>query len=157
SRRPLGVLLASVGFVLLIVCTNVASLQLARSSARAREMAVRKALGASRPRLVRQLLIESLALALAGGVVGVLMATTAVPLASRVTAGALPRLEEARVDGALLLFALLLGGATALAFGVIPALHASRGDLQEGLRQGGRGSSDGLVRRRLRVLFVGEV
>jgi putative ABC transport system permease protein len=157
SRQPLAILLAAVGFVLLIVCTNVASLQLARGSARVREMAVRKALGASRARLVRQLLIESVALSLAGGVLGVLLALATVPLAQQVTAGTLPRLEETRIDGTVLLFSLALCGLTGVAFGVVPALHASRTDVQSGLRQGGRGSSDGAARRRLRVLFVGEV
>ena len=157
SRPPLALLLAAVAFVLLIVCTNVASLQLARGSARVREMAVRKALGASRVRLVRQLLVESLALSLVGGALGLLLALAAVPLAQQITAGTLPRLEETRVDGTVLLFSLALCGLTAVAFGVVPALHASRGDLQTGLRQGGRGSSDGAARSRLRVLFVGEV
>jgi putative ABC transport system permease protein len=157
ARQPLALLLAAVAFVLLIVCTNVASLQLARGSARVREMAVRKALGASRVRLVRQLLVESLALSLVGGVLGLLVALAAVPLAQQVTAGTLPRLEETRIDGTVLLFSLALCALTAVAFGVVPALHASRGDLQAGLRQGGRGSSDGAARSRLRVLFVGEV
>lgn len=157
ARQPLGILLAAVGFVLLIGCTNVASLQLARGSTRVGEMAVRKALGASRARLVGQLLVESLALSLAGGVLGVLLAMAAVPVMQHATTGALPRLEETRMDGSVLLFSLLLCGVSALAFGVVPALHASRGDLQTGLRQGGRGSSDGAARRRLRVLFVGEV
>ena len=150
SRPPLALLLAAVAFVLLIVCTNVASLQLARGSARVREMAVRKALGASRVRLVRQLLVESLALSLVGGALGLLLALAAVPLAQQITAGTLPRLEETRVDGTVLLFSLALCGLTAVAFGVVPALHASRGDLQTGLRQGGRGSSDGAARSRLR-------
>ena len=81
----------------------------------------------------------------------------AVPLAQQVTAGTLPRLEETRIDGTVLLFSLALCGLTARRLRVVPALHASRGDLQTGLRQGGRGSSDGAARRRLRVLFVGEV
>ncbi|HEV7498562.1 MAG TPA: FtsX-like permease family protein, partial [Vicinamibacteria bacterium] len=92
-----------------------------------------------------------------GGVLGVLLAMATVPLTQQATAGTLPRLEETRIDGTVLLFALALCALTAVAFGVVPALHASRGDLQTGLRQGGRGSSDGAARGRLRVLFVGEV
>ncbi len=156
SRRPLMVLLAAVGFVLLIVCANVASLQLARASSRAREMAVRKALGASRSRLVRQLLIESLGLSLLGGALGVLVALWVSPLVQRVSASALPRLEEARVNGPVLLFALGVCCATAIAFGLAPALYASRGHLRSDLGQGARGSSDGAARTRLRVLFVAE-
>ena len=156
SRPSLLVLLAAVGFVLLIACANVASLQLARASARVGEMAVRKALGASRSRLVRQLLIESLGLSVLGGALGVGLTVWTVRLAQGITTSALPRLEQTRVDGTVLLFSLGLCAATALAFGVVPALHASRGDLQGGLRHGGRGSSDGAARKRLRGLFVAE-
>ncbi len=157
SRQPLGILLAAVGSVLLIVCTNVASLQLARGSARVREMAVRKALGATGSRLVGQLLVESFTLSLVGCALGVLLTMATVPLVQSVTAGTLPRVEEMHVDGPVLLFSLALGCATALAFGVAPALHAARSDPQRGLGEGGRASSDGAARRRLRVLFVGEV
>lgn len=156
SRASLRVLAAAVGFVLLIACVNVASLQLARASSRAGEIAVRKALGASRSRLVRQLLIESLGLSLLGGGLGVALAGGAVRLARGVAAGALPRLEQARVDGTVLLFSLGLCAATALAFGVVPALHSSGGDLRSGLGRGGRGASDGAARKRLRGLFVAE-
>jgi putative ABC transport system permease protein len=156
SRRPLFVLLGAVGFVLLIACANVASLQLAGASARLREMAVRRAMGAPRSGLVRQMLIESLLLSLLGGALGVLLASWAVPLAQRVAAGSAPRLEQSRVDGVVLLFSLGLCCATGLAFGIVPALHASRGDLQDALRDGGRGSTDGAARRRLRALFVAE-
>src|SRR5262249_29222326 len=123
---------------------------------RAREIAVRKALGATRARLVGQLLVESLVLAAAGGALGLGLAQLGVPVVQRLGAGTLPRLEDARVGGALVGFALALCGLTAVVFGSVPALHASRDELVDVLRQGGRGASDGSARRHLRLLFVAE-
>jgi putative ABC transport system permease protein len=157
-RPSLFVLLAAVGFVLLIACANVANLLLARATAREREIAIRKALGASRTRLVRQLLSESLCLSLAGGVLGVLICAALMPTLRAISPGAVPRLTEARVDGGVLLFSLLLCIATGIVFGLVPSLQAARGETQSSLRDGGRGSSEGRSRGRLRAsLVVAEV
>ena len=157
-RPSLLVLLAAVGFVLLIACANVANLLLARATAREREIAVRKALGASRMRLVRQLLSESLLLSFAGGIVGVLLCIVLVPTLRRLSPGAVPRLTETTVDAGVLFFSLALCLVTGIVFGLVPSLQAARKELQSSLKEGGRGSSEGGSRGRLRAgLVVAEV
>ena len=153
-RASLLVLLAAVGFVLLIACANVANLLLARSTAREREVSIRKALGASRGRLIRQLLSESLLLAIGGGFLGVWLAAGLMPALRRLSPGAVPRLAEAHVSLGVLLFSLLLCSVTGVLFGLVPSLQASGKDLQESLREGSRGSSAGGKRGRFRAVLV---
>jgi putative ABC transport system permease protein len=157
-RPSLLVLLAAVGFVLLIACANVANLLLARATAREREIAVRKALGASGGRLVRQLLSESILLSVCGGVLGVLLAAALMPALRSISPGAVPRLGEAKIDGLVLIFSLLLCVITGIIFGLVPALQSSKKDLHEILKEGGRGSSEGGSRGHFRALLVvGEI
>jgi putative ABC transport system permease protein len=157
-RPSLLVLLAAVGVVLLIACANVANLLLARATAREREIAVRKALGASAGRLVRQLLSESILLSVCGGVLGVLLAAALMPALRSISPGAVPRLGEAKIDGVVMIFSLLLCMMTGIAFGLVPALETSKKDLHEILKEGGRGSSEGGGRGRFRALLVvGEI
>jgi predicted permease len=146
------VLLAAVGFLLLIACANVANLLLARSMRRSREFAVRIALGAGRLRLVRQLLTESLLLASLGGTLGFLLASGATRAVVRTLPGALPRAEEISLDGRVLLFTLALSVISAIVFGLAPALGTSRVNVQQILRESGRGLSGG--RRNLQRIFV---
>jgi putative ABC transport system permease protein len=156
-ERALLVLFAAVGVVLLIACANVASLLLARAIGRQREIAVRAALGASWGRIVRQLLTESLLLAAVGGTAGLLLATWGVDLLKALSPADLPRMQDVRLDGRVLMFTLLVSLLTGLLFGLIPALRAARADLNEALKEGGRGG-EGLRRNRLRsALVVAEV
>jgi predicted permease len=137
-----------VGLVLVIACVNVANLLLGLTAARSREIAVRRALGAARGRLVRQLITESMVLASLGGVFGILLAMYLVRVLPRLTDD-LPRLTEITLDGRVLVFALLATAVTAVLFGLAPALQSSRGDLNEVLKEGGRG---GIGARQGRIL-----
>jgi putative ABC transport system permease protein len=152
-RRSMLVLLAAVGFVLLIACANVANLLLARAAARQREMAIRAALGASRGRVIRQLLTESLLLAALGGCVGVLLAYWGTDLIRANTALDLPRLNETRLDATVLGFTCLVSLGAGLIFGLAPAWQASKIALSETLKAGGR-SASGSGRQRLRSALV---
>ena len=142
-RRVLLVVFAAVGFLLLIACVNIANLLLSRATARAREMAVRSALGASRGVLIRQLLTESVILAVVAGIVGVIIAGWATMLLVRFTpeSAMLPRTAEIGVDGRVLAATAVLTLITGIAFGLAPAIAASRPNLQTGLKSGSRGAS----------------
>jgi putative ABC transport system permease protein len=148
TRRALYVLLASVCCVLLIACANVASLMLARTAARRREIAVRVAIGAARRRIVRQVLTESLVLTAFGGVAGVLLAWWSVPVIRQWLPDTLPRVNEATVNAPVLLFSLGLCAVTGLIFATLPALSGSRADVVEWLKEGARGSSGAAARWR---------
>jgi predicted permease len=155
-RPSLLVLMAAVGFVLLIACVNVANLSLARSTGRTHEFAIRTALGAGQGRMVRQLLTESFLLALAGGGLGLLLASWGLQGALKALPQALPRAEEVHLDGRVLLFTLAASVLAGILFGLAPALKTSRADLQETLKEGGRGLS-GARHRAQRVFVVVEM
>ena len=151
-RTPLFVLLATVGLILLIACANVANLMLARTAAREREIAIRSALGAARRRLFGQLAVESLVLAIAGGLSGLLLAMWMTDLVPTLLASRLPRAEAVRIDGVVLLIALAVTIGTSVLFGIAPALQA-RGSVTA-LREGGRGVAGGARQRKLRSGIV---
>jgi predicted permease len=157
-RRPLLVLLGSVALVLLIACANVANLLLARAAGRAKEVAIRTALGANRQRLIRQLLTESLLLGLLGGAAGLLVARVSLSVVRTMNPGNIPRLDEIGVNGTVLAFTFGLSLATGVLFGMAPAWRVVRQDPNASLKAGGRGgqSEGGLYMRRhhLRGLLV---
>jgi predicted permease len=155
--RPfLIVLLAGVGFLLLIACANVANLLLARSAGRAREFAVRAAIGAGQARILRQLVTESAVLAAFGGTLGFLLASVALRAAVRTLPAAVPRLDEVALDSRVLLFTLAASALSAIVSGLAPALQGSKVDLVEILKEGGRGVI-GSRHRLQRMLVAAEV
>ena len=154
-RPALLVLLGAVTLVLLIACVNVANLLLAQGWARSREIALRRTLGASLPRLTRQFLAESLLLAVAGGTLGVLLAVWGLDLLLRLAPSDLPRLETVRVDVGVLTVAIAVTMSVALVFGLLPTLQARRIDLHAALQgAGNRGATGGVGSRRIRDLLV---
>ena len=148
------VLLGAVGCVLLIACVNVANLLLARGATRGRELAIRTALGAGRTRLVRQLLIESSLLAIAGGLAGLWLASAAVRVLSASTLPGIPRLEEIRIDATVLTFTTVLSLAAGLIFGLVPAWKMSRMDPNESLKEGGLGLAGSVRLHRARGILI---
>jgi predicted permease len=151
-RGILLVLLGAVGFVLLIACANVANLLLARSTGRAREFAIRSALGASPVRVIRQLLTESVMLGILGGAIGLLLAKWGTRAMLAALPEALPRAEEIGLDSHVLLFTVTISVLTGIVFGLVPAIKTLLPDMHETLKEGGRGSSG--ARHRTQSVFV---
>jgi putative ABC transport system permease protein len=156
-RPALLTLLAAVGVVVLIACANVANLLLVRAFVRAKEIAIRTALGAARRRLVLQMLVESLVISFTGGALGLLLAYLAIAPIQTLGAGSIPRVEDIAVDGRVLLFSFLLSLATGVLFGLAPAWHAGRSAVADVLKEGGRSSTTASGRRVRGALLVVEV
>ena len=157
-RPMLLVLLGAVSLIVFIVALNIANLLLARASGRQQEIAVRSALGASRQRIVSQMLTESVLLSFVGGIVGIATAYGTLDFVLHFVPSSVPRLTEVKIDWVVLLFALFLSLLAGLLFGLAPALHSSRSALFRGLREGGRGSGYSIKTGRLRdALIVSEL
>ena len=157
ARQSLKVIFTAVAFMLLIACANVANLMLARATTRRREIALRLALGASRWRIIRQLITESLILALLGGAFGILLATWAVNLFSKFSTGELARMDEISIDGRVLAFTFLITLLVGIVSGLLPALQNSHFALNEALKEGSRISSAGSGGRLRRSLVAAEI
>ncbi|HKQ60242.1 MAG TPA: ABC transporter permease [Candidatus Polarisedimenticolaceae bacterium] len=155
-QTSLWVLVVAVGFVLLIACANVAGLMLARAASRERETAIRLAMGAGRGRLLRQFLTESVLLALAGGLLGLAAMPGVLGALVRVSATALPRAVDTRLNWPMLGFTTLISLGTGIAFGLLPALRAARGVRYVALKEGGRGHTGAERQRSLRLLVAAE-
>ncbi len=157
-RGALMILLGAVAVVLLIACANLTTMLLARAGTREREFAIRLALGAGRAQLVRQMLSESLLLAVTGGLAGVLLATWGLDLLRSIGAQTVPRIGEVNLDLRVLLVTLTVSVITGVIFGLVPALATGKPELTEALKEGGRGSTSGVRRNRLRnALVIAEV
>jgi putative ABC transport system permease protein len=154
SRTPLFILFGAVGFVLLIACANVANLLLVRAAARQKEIALRTALGASRFRIVRQMITESLLLAIIGGALGALLAAWGVKLLVSLSEGSIPVTANVKIDTTVLAFTLLISIVTGLLFGLAPAFRTMKVNLIDSLKDGTRGSGEGTLRNRTRSLLV---
>jgi putative ABC transport system permease protein len=153
-RPALLILLGAVGCVLLIACVNVANLLLARATSRQREMAIRAALGAGKARIICQVLSESLVLALAGGLLGILLALWVTDFLVRLIPEDIPRLSAIHLDSHVLVFTIALSLVTGLLFGMAPALQVSTSGLSDSLKEGGRGATEGIHRHRVRSTLV---
>jgi putative ABC transport system permease protein len=154
TRTTLFILFGAVGFVLLIACANVANLLLVRAAARQKEIALRTALGASRWRIVRQMITESLLLAICGGALGALLATWGVELLVKLSEGSMPPTAKVKIDATVLGFTLLISIITGLLFGSVPALRTAKVNLIDSLKDGVRGGSESTLRNRTRSLLV---
>ena len=157
AKRTLFLLLGAVGFVLLIGCTNVANMQLSRAVTRQKEVAIRTSLGAGRLRLIRQLLIESMLLALAGGALGIIVTVWGIQLFVALAPGWFPMIDKISIDGRVLAFTLVVSLLAGVLFGLFPALQASKTNLTESLKEGERRSSGGRGYRLRALLVVSEV
>jgi len=145
---------AAVGFVLLIACAHVANLLLARAVGRQNEIAIRTAIGASRMRIAVQLVVESVVLAVGGGLTGLLLAVWAVPLLAALAGANTPGAGAIAIDSAALVFTIAVSIATGLVFGLAPALQTARVDVSAAINEGGRGAAAGAGHHRLRSLLV---
>lgn len=155
ARQGLFFLLAAVGAVLLIICVNLANLLLARVPRRMREAAIRTALGATRARLARQMLTESLLLGILGGALGIVLASFGVSAIVSAAPPGIPRLEEVSIDGRVLLFAILISVITAVLFGMLPAWRIAHADPQEALKSGVLNTTENRRTRRMRSSLIG--